>query len=76
MVLNIDFQYFHRSGDDFVGKDGIRWSWHHHQDGKTMQLIPRDINTNAKHIGGATIIQKLGKGFFNPPALTIKTACQ
>ncbi|PTO77638.1 hypothetical protein CWN84_10590 [Vibrio splendidus] len=26
--------------------------WHHHQDGKTMQLVPRDIYTKTGHDGG------------------------
>jgi len=26
--------------------------WHHHQDGKTMQFVPRDIHTKTGHDGG------------------------
>lgn len=26
--------------------------WHHHQDGTTMQLVPRDIHTQTGHSGG------------------------
>lgn len=30
-------------------------TWHHHQDGETMQLIPSEVNNNTPHIGGAAI---------------------
>jgi hypothetical protein len=29
------------------------YTWHHHQDGTTMQLVPRDLHTNLRHTGGA-----------------------
>jgi hypothetical protein len=28
------------------------YTWHHHQDGKTMQLVPRDIHSQTGHTGG------------------------
>jgi A nuclease of the HNH/ENDO VII superfamily with conserved WHH len=28
------------------------YTWHHHQDGKTMQLIPEDLHKAFKHTGG------------------------
>jgi hypothetical protein len=31
------------------------WTWHHNEDGKTMMLIPREINRTFSHIGGASI---------------------
>ena len=34
---------------------GGDWTWHHHQDGKTMMLIPRDIHTDFTHKGGASL---------------------
>jgi hypothetical protein len=27
-------------------------TWHHHQDGKTLQLIKRDLHNAVKHLGG------------------------
>ena len=64
-------QTFHGSnGFNFTGKDGIQYSWHHHQDGKTMVLVPFEIHKRTAHIGGAKILEKLksdpskGKGLF------------
>jgi hypothetical protein len=28
------------------------YTWHHHQDGETMQLVPRDIHAQTGHTGG------------------------
>ena len=33
------------------------YTWHHHQDGKTMQLIPSDVHNGVRHTGGAAIIK-------------------
>lgn len=30
-------------------------TWHHHQDGRTMMLVPRDINGGIRHTGGKSI---------------------
>jgi hypothetical protein len=30
------------------------YTWHHHQDGTTMQLVPRDIHAQTGHTGGFT----------------------
>lgn len=30
------------------------WTWHHHEDGRTMMLIPFEINDVFTHIGGAS----------------------
>lgn len=73
--LGIPFQHFHGGNASFTGRDGIKWTWHHHQDGKTMQLVPNDINRRAGHVGGATIIQKGGKGNYPSPANISKRAC-
>lgn len=29
-------------------------TWHHHQDGRTLQLIPRDLHEAVRHSGGAS----------------------
>ncbi|MBL9178092.1 MAG: HNH endonuclease [Verrucomicrobiaceae bacterium] len=36
-------------------------TWHHHQDGETMQLIPSEVNGNTPHIGGAAITRSAKK---------------
>ncbi|WP_375335832.1 HNH endonuclease [Bacillus sp. WMMC1349] len=30
----------------------IGYTWQHHQDGKTMQLVEKNIHDEFKHIGG------------------------
>jgi len=32
-----------------------RLTWHHHEDGETMQLIPEDLHGNITHSGGASL---------------------
>ena len=32
--------------------------WHHVEDGKTMQLVPRDIHNATRHTGGSATIRK------------------
>ncbi|HEY0004206.1 MAG TPA: HNH endonuclease [Pyrinomonadaceae bacterium] len=32
-------------------------TWHHHQDGVTMELIPTKINNNVPHDGGASVVK-------------------
>ena|GEM_PF-2187863 len=34
------------------------YTWHHHQDGRTMQLIPSDIHKHVKHTGGSAIVKE------------------
>lgn len=39
------------------------WTWHHHEDGKTMQLVPFEIHSLVDHTGGmATQKHKTGEG--------------
>ena len=33
------------------------WTWHHHEDTKTMMLIPEKINNDFYHLGGASIVR-------------------
>lgn len=33
-------------------------TWHHHEDGTTMQLIPADLNSVVPHTGGASKSRK------------------
>ena len=34
--------------------------WHHVEDGKTMQLIPRSIHNKVRHTGGSAVIKNGG----------------
>jgi NAD+--asparagine ADP-ribosyltransferase len=54
--------------DDFVEADKLaditpeyrqtnKLTWHHHQDCKTMQLIPTEIHQKTGHTGGLAIIK-------------------
>ncbi|HYO55634.1 HNH endonuclease [Archangium sp.] len=38
---------------------GIDWTWHHHEDGMTMQLVPRKIN-KVPHQGGSSLAAEPG----------------
>lgn len=31
------------------------FTWHHHQNGKTMQLVPSDIHSTTGHTGGKAL---------------------
>jgi hypothetical protein len=31
-------------------------TWHHHEDGTTMQLVPRDVHDAAQHTGGVSVV--------------------
>lgn len=33
------------------------YTWHHHQDCKTMQLVPTDLHNEVRHTGGVSIIK-------------------
>jgi A nuclease of the HNH/ENDO VII superfamily with conserved WHH len=33
------------------------WTWHHVEDGRTMELIPRDLHGYVRHTGGAAAIR-------------------
>ena len=36
------------------------YTWHHVEDGKTMQLVPQDIHQEVRHTGGAAVIRNGG----------------
>lgn len=48
--------------------DGVRCTWHHLEDGKTLVPVIQDIHTASKgglnHTGGWSVIQKELIGFF------------
>jgi len=33
------------------------YTWHHHQDTRTMQLIPKDLHRAVRHAGGVSIMK-------------------
>jgi len=43
-----------RAANRAAGLDGTPegYTWHHHQDGTTMQLVPRDVHAQTGHTGG------------------------
>ena len=48
-----------RAGDNRAANEAAGFSktpegftWHHHQDGTTMQLVPKDIHAQTGHTGG------------------------
>lgn len=34
--------------------------WHHHQNGTTMELLPKDLHNNTPHVGGRSIVKDQG----------------
>jgi hypothetical protein len=43
-------------------RQGQELTWHHHQDGKTMQLIPTPLHGNIPHAGGASLSRNANQG--------------
>ena len=48
-----DFSAANRAAGIRSEPDG--WTWHHHQDGRTMQLVPHDIQRRTGHTGSIGI---------------------
>lgn len=44
--------------------NGIQYSWHHLEDGKTLVPVVFDIHSKWKHTGGRSIIDNGLRGFF------------
>lgn len=40
-------------------KKRVGYTWHHHQDGKTMQYVPTDLHSAIPHSGGASRLRVL-----------------
>ena len=45
---------------DFASGNG--WVWHHHENGTTMQLVPKELHAAYPHTGGAAVIRALKAG--------------
>lgn len=43
------------AGIDEAYRQDNALTWHHHQDGTTLQLVPRDIHNAVKHAGGVAL---------------------
>lgn len=44
-----------RQGENPTGQ---KYSWHHVEDGETMQLVPSDVHSKTGHSGGADLIRR------------------
>lgn len=55
---NGDFGKANRAAGYTETPDG--YTWHHHQDRKTMILVPKDIHGAVAHTGGTSVIKELG----------------
>jgi hypothetical protein len=56
--------------------DGVKYTWHHHQDGESMMLVPQAVNNppdGVSHVGGKSIVNSGKKGIFpSPSVVTLK----
>lgn len=43
-------------------RDMTGQTWHHHQDGRRMQLVPTDLHRNVPHAGGASLARTVHGG--------------
>ncbi len=41
--------------------NGTKYTWHHHQNKRYMQLVPTDLHDNIPHIGGASKLRLRGR---------------
>lgn len=48
-----DFRAANKAGGYKSTPEG--YTWHHHQDGTTMQLVPKDIHRQTGHTGGFSL---------------------
>ena len=49
-----------------INGDGnfVEFTWHHHQDGKTMIPVRTDVHSKTAHTGGTAIISRQLQGLF------------
>ncbi|MRR52684.1 MAG: HNH endonuclease [Rhodocyclaceae bacterium] len=54
-----DFQAAREAMAEKLGQEKFRepdgWTWHHKEDGTTMELIPTDLHSNVPHSGGVSV---------------------
>jgi hypothetical protein len=61
--VTFDPHFVGNHGSDFTDANRLAglpekpdgYTWHHHQDGRTMQLIPTDLHRGVPHAGGVAI---------------------
>ena len=53
-------EVYHTSRQEFTKKP-LGYTWHHHHDGKSMHLVPRDLHDAVKHTGGVATIRKMDR---------------
>lgn len=51
MAEKLNVEKWHE--DDLPGG----WTWHHKEDGTTMELVPSSLNNNVPHTGGASVVK-------------------
>jgi filamentous hemagglutinin len=59
-IAEVDIKYTGNRNKDYKLANeaaGIKvkpgdYSWHHHENGRTMQLVPRDLHQAVRHTGG------------------------
>lgn len=59
-TAEVDIQYTGDRADDFdlantaagLSEKPEGYTWHHHENGRTMQLIPTDLHDAVRHTGG------------------------
>ncbi|CAM1344046.1 hypothetical protein TAMYLO_430003 [Tenacibaculum amylolyticum] len=56
-----------RSRGTAVEIDGIIYTWHHHQDGKSLMPVLKNIHRSFSHSGGSAIIDRGLQGVFSSP---------
>lgn len=57
--------------------DGKEYTWHHHQDCKTMQLVETSVHSACgNHVGGRQLAQKGKFGVFPSPDLVKLLKCK
>ena len=71
LTNGIEINVLHSSGSPILIKIDGKWegpfTWHHHQDGKTLLPVKQDIHNSMSHTGGDSVIKKGIKDFFTSP---------
>lgn len=56
---NADFQAAREAMAQKLGQEKFRepdgWTWHHKEDGTTMELVPSELHANVPHSGGVSV---------------------
>ena len=56
---NADFRKANEAMAEKLGKEKFRepdnYTWHHKEDGTTMELVPTDLHANVPHSGGVSV---------------------